>query len=67
MEGGNDVNVMREEEGVHTANAEVTNDDEIYNTDEKSSEFEQETLEIYVCEYCFQEFDRWPKSIDLFE
>lgn len=58
MEGGDDVNVMRNEEGVYTASEEETNDDQIYNTDEKSSEFEQETLEIYVCENCYQEFDR---------
>lgn len=41
------------------ANEDEAHDDgETYNIEGKTNAFGQETIEIYVCDYCYQEFER---------
>lgn len=43
----------RDENEMHTAN-----EDDIYNAGKNSNAFVQETIGIYVCDYCYQECER---------
>lgn len=58
MEIENEANDMKfQVEDMQSRNDVVANNDETYVLDETLNALELETIEIYVCNYCYREFE----------